>query len=107
MNSHNWKEDMASQVEQLNPVRWKVGAMEIVAGFCPWSLLIINHGIGGYIWLPREVALLENDGAVFGLWPLRFLSWMNVFCGDSLFANLSLQFKMLSSNDVLGFSVPL
>ena len=103
---------MAFQVQQLNSVRWKVGAMEIVilvAGLCPWTwtLLIINHGIGGYIWLPREVALLENDGAVFGHWPSRFLSWMNVFCGDSLFVNLSFQSKMLRSKDVLGFSAPL
>ena len=54
VNSQNWEEDMASEVEQLNPVRWKVGAMEIVilvAVFCHWALLI-NHGK----WLPREVA---------------------------------------------------
>ena len=44
VNSHNWEENMSLEVEQLNPVRWKVGAMEIVilvAGLL--SLVVVDN----------------------------------------------------------------
>ena len=42
VNSHNWEENMSLEVEQLNPVRWKVSSAlkkNILLDYSHWPLL--------------------------------------------------------------------
>ena len=51
VNSHNWEENMSLEVEQLNPVRWKVSALKKYSAWLfPLAAveLAIDHGIIGH-----------------------------------------------------------